>query len=89
MLNKIILMGRPNRGLELRRTQSRISVKSFSLAVDRDFKNQAGEKETDYRTRRGTDGKYFKEAVKNNKYRHMKCGGIIISTDCGVSQTGG
>ena len=33
---------------ELRRTQSGTAVSSFTLAVDRDFKNQNGEKETDF-----------------------------------------
>ena len=48
MLNKIILMGRLTRVPELRRTQSGTAVTSFSLAVDRDFKSQSGEKETDF-----------------------------------------
>lgn len=48
MLNKIILMGRLTRDPELRRTQSGTAVTSFSLAVDRDFKSQNGEKETDF-----------------------------------------
>ena len=48
MLNKIILMGRLTRDLELRRTGSGTAVTSFSLAVDRDFKSQSGEKETDF-----------------------------------------
>ena len=48
MLNKIILMGRLTRDPELRRTGNGTAVTSFSLAVDRDFKNQAGEKETDF-----------------------------------------
>ena len=48
MLNRIILMGRLTRDPELRHTQAGTSVASFSLAVDRDFKNQAGEKETDF-----------------------------------------
>ena len=48
MLNKIIVMGRLTRDPELRRTQSGIAVTSFSVACDRDFKNQAGEKETDF-----------------------------------------
>lgn len=48
MLNKIILMGRLTRDPELRRTQSGTSVASFSLAVERDFKSQSGEKETDF-----------------------------------------
>ena len=48
MLNKIIIMGRLTRDPELRRTQSGTAVTSFSLAVDRDFKGQNGEKETDF-----------------------------------------
>lgn len=48
MLNRIILMGRLTRDPELRRTQSGVAVTSFSLAVDRDFKSQSGEKETDF-----------------------------------------
>ena len=48
MLNRIILMGRLTRDPELRRTQSGTAVTSFSLACDRDFKSQSGEKETDF-----------------------------------------
>ena len=48
MLNKIFIMGRLTRDPELRRTQSGTAVTSFSLAVDRDFKTQGGEKETDF-----------------------------------------
>lgn len=48
MLNKIFIMGRLTRDPELRRTQSGIAVTSFSLAVDRDYKTQAGERETDF-----------------------------------------
>lgn len=48
MLNNVILMGRVTRDLELRRTGSGTAVTSFSLAVERDFKTQSGEKETDF-----------------------------------------
>ena len=48
MLNKIIVMGRLTRDPELRRTGTGTAVTSFSLAVDRDFKGQNGEKETDF-----------------------------------------
>lgn len=49
MLNKIVIMGRLTRDPELRQTQSGTSVASFSLAVDRDFKDKAtGEKATDF-----------------------------------------
>ena len=48
MLNKIILMGRLTRDPELRRTGSGTAVAFFSLAVDRDFKTQDGDRETDF-----------------------------------------
>ena len=48
MLNRIILMGRLARDPELRRTQNGTAVTSFTLAVERDFKSQSGEKETDF-----------------------------------------
>ena len=47
-LNKVFLQGRFTRDPELRRTGSGTAVTSFSLAVDRDFKAQNGEKETDF-----------------------------------------
>ena len=48
MLNRIIVMGRMTRDPELRRTNSGNAVTSFTVAVDRDFKSQSGEKETDF-----------------------------------------
>lgn len=49
MLNKIVIMGRLTRDPELRRTQSGTAVGSFTLAVDRDFKDkQTGERATDF-----------------------------------------
>ena len=49
MLNRIILMGRLTRDPELRRTQTGTPVASFSLAVDRDFKDRnTGERTTDF-----------------------------------------
>lgn len=47
-LNKIILIGRLTRDPELRYTPQGVPVASFSLAVDRSFTNQAGERETDF-----------------------------------------
>ena len=47
MLNHVCLQGRICNDIELRRTGSGIAVSSFTLAVDRDFKNN-GEKETDF-----------------------------------------
>ena len=48
MLNKIVIMGRLTRDPELRRTASSTAVTGFTLAVDRDFKSQNGEKSTDF-----------------------------------------
>ena len=49
MLNRIIIMGRLTRDPELRRTQNGTAVTSFSLAVDRDFKNkETGETPCDF-----------------------------------------
>lgn len=48
MLNKVILMGRLCADPELRRTNGGTPVCSFTLAVERDYKNQNGEKETDF-----------------------------------------
>lgn len=42
MLNKIILMGRLTHDPELRRTQNGTAVTGFSLAVERDFKDEDG-----------------------------------------------
>lgn len=48
MLNHITLMGRIGTDIELRKTGSGVSVASFTMAVDRDFKSGGGEKETDW-----------------------------------------
>lgn len=49
MVNHIIIMGRLARDPKLRHTQSGTAVASFTLAVDRDFKDKAtGEKSTDW-----------------------------------------
>lgn len=48
MLNKIFIMGRLTRDPELRRTQNGTAFTSFTLAVDRDFKNADGTNDTDF-----------------------------------------
>ena len=49
MLNKIFLQGRMTRDVELRHTQSGTAVASFTLAVERDFKDKTtGERTTDF-----------------------------------------
>ncbi len=48
MLNKSFLMGRLTRDPELRHTQAGTPVCSFSIACERDFKNDKGERDTDF-----------------------------------------
>ncbi|GAB6934969.1 MAG: single-stranded DNA-binding protein [Bacillota bacterium] len=48
MLNRVILIGRLTHDPELRYTPSGVAVASFSLAVNRPFTNQQGERETDF-----------------------------------------
>ena len=48
MINSICLVGRMTRDAELRYTPSNQAVATFTLAVNRNFKNQAGEREADF-----------------------------------------
>ena len=48
MLNKIMLQGRLTADPDLRQTTSGVFVCSFTIAVDRDFKDKNGEKQTDF-----------------------------------------
>ena len=47
-MNRVILIGRLTKDVELKTTQSGISVASFGIAVDRSYKSQGGERETDF-----------------------------------------
>ena len=47
-LNTITIMGRLTADPEMRSTQNGTPVASFTLAVDRDYKSQTGERETDF-----------------------------------------
>ena len=48
MLNKVVLMGRLTAQPELKTTGSGVSVLSFSIAVERNFKPQGGERVSDF-----------------------------------------
>ena len=48
MLNSVCLVGRLAKDLELRYTPNNQAVATFSLAVNRNFKNQNGEREADF-----------------------------------------
>ena len=66
MLNEVVLMGRLTRDPEVKKTQSDVSVCSFSIACERDIvSKQTNERETDYfdvvawRSTADFIGKYF------------------------------
>lgn len=48
MINNVVLVGRLTRDPELRYTGNNIAVASFSLAVNRNFKDANGEREADF-----------------------------------------
>lgn len=48
MINNVVLVGRMTRDAELRYTPTNQAVATFTLAVNRNFKNQAGEREADF-----------------------------------------
>lgn len=48
MMNRVVLVGRLTRDPELRYTPSGVAVANFTLAVNRNFTNQQGEREADF-----------------------------------------
>lgn len=48
MINNVTLVGRLTRDPELRYTPSNIAITTFNMAVNRNFKNQTGDREADF-----------------------------------------
>lgn len=48
MINNVVLVGRMTKDAELRYTPQSQAVATFTLAVNRNFKNQNGEREADF-----------------------------------------
>lgn len=48
MINNVVLIGRLTRDVELRYTPNNTAVGAFALAVNRNFKNAAGDREADF-----------------------------------------
>lgn len=48
MINNVCLVGRLTRPVDLRYTSNGTAFGLFSLAIDRNYKKESGEKETDY-----------------------------------------
>ena len=77
-MNKVILMGRLTRDVEMRQTPSGVSLARFSIAVNRRFKNESGRKGSmiavvgsiQSRSWDGQDGKrqYATEVVVDEAY---------------------
>lgn len=72
MLNKVIIQGRCGKDPEKRMTPSGVPVTSVSLAVDRDFKDKDGNKETDW-----IDVVAFRETA-NFLASHFQKGSVVI-----------
>lgn len=47
-MNKVIIIGRTTKDIELKQTSSGTAVAEFSVAVKRTFKNASGENESDF-----------------------------------------
>lgn len=66
-MNKVIISGRLTKDVELRSTESGISVARFTVATNRNFKNKEGEYDADfisciaYRNSADFISKYFKK----------------------------
>ncbi|MBF0750552.1 single-stranded DNA-binding protein, partial [Mammaliicoccus lentus] len=64
MINKSVLVGRLTSDPQFRTTQSGVQVANFTLAVNRKFTNQQGEREADF-----INCVVFKKAAENvNQY---------------------
>ncbi|MDN9012805.1 single-stranded DNA-binding protein [Brevibacillus laterosporus] len=48
MLNRVILIGRLTKDPDMKYTPNGVAVTTFTIAVDRRFSGQSGEKETDF-----------------------------------------
>ncbi|HAC1470232.1 TPA_asm: single-stranded DNA-binding protein, partial [Listeria monocytogenes] len=48
MMNRVVLVGRLTKDPELRYTPAGVAVATFTLAVNRPFKNGQGEQEADF-----------------------------------------
>ncbi|MGR8838197.1 single-stranded DNA-binding protein [Leuconostoc falkenbergense] len=60
MINRVVLIGRLTKGVEVRYTQSGVAVGTFSLAVNRPFTNASGEREADF-----INGVIWRKAAEN------------------------
>ncbi|PVY81998.1 single-stranded DNA-binding protein [Convivina intestini] len=60
MINRVVLTGRLTKDVELRYTQSGTAVGTFTIAVQRSFKNENNERESDF-----IDAVIWRKAAEN------------------------
>ena len=69
-MNKVILMGRLTRDPDLRTTPQQVPVATFTIAVERKYKDASGERKADFinivawRNHATFAGKYFSKGMK-------------------------
>ena len=94
MINNVVLTGRITRNLELKQTNNNNSSLNITLAVERNFKDQSGQKQTDFISckafgnRADTIGEYCKKgdfigfngSIKNWSYQKQD-GSTVYTTD--------
>ena len=76
--NKVILMGNLTADPELKQTPSGVAVTSFSIAVERRFQNQDGQRDVDFinivcwRKTAETVSKYFGKGCRRRNFIRRK-----------------
>lgn len=71
MLNQVVLVGRLTSNLELKETEKGIQVANITLAVQRSFKNEDGEYETDF-----IDCVLW-NSIAENTAQYCRCGDLV------------
>ncbi|WP_087973904.1 single-stranded DNA-binding protein [Oceanobacillus rekensis] len=71
MLNRVVLVGRLTKDPDLRYTPNGVAVANFTIAVNRPFTNQQGERETDF-----INGVVWRRQAENLA-NYMKKGSLI------------
>ncbi|MDM7646649.1 single-stranded DNA-binding protein [Leuconostoc falkenbergense] len=74
MINRVVLIGRLTKDVELRYTQSGVAVGTFSLAVNRQFTNASGEREADF-----INGVIWRKAAEN--FANFTHKGVLVAIE--------
>lgn len=74
MINRVVLIGRLTKDVEVRYTQSGMAVGTFSLAVNRQFTNASGEREADF-----INGVIWRKAAEN--FANFTHKGVLVAVE--------